>query len=327
MELTPGKLAGLKAVSDDQGTITAVAMDHRGPLREILARERAGTVDDTDLIEFKSIVTEVLTPFASAVLLDPELGLNAARVRGRAGLLLAYERTGFYDPTIPGRLPELLDCWSVRRLKEAGAACIKFLLFYTPFAEASINELKHAWVERIGDECLANDIPFFLEFIGYDIDGCDIHSLHYAKRKPSIVIGSMAEFGQARYGVDVMKVEIPIEMKYVRGTEGFIGEEAYTRNAASEYFRQARAATNKPFIYLSANVSNDTFIESLELAVESGADFSGVLCGRAIWKEGIPIYAKYGATAFRDWLQSSGTDNIRKINRVLKYACPWHVRS
>ena len=326
MKLTPGKLAGLKAVSDAQGIITATAMDHRGPLQEMLTKERGGTVDDADLAEFKSIVTDVLTEYSSAILLDPVIGLSAARFRKKAGLLLAYERTGYYNPSVPGRLPELLDGCSVRRLKEAGADCIKFLLYYTPLAEASINELKHSWIERIGDECIANDIPFFLELMGYDVDECDPKSLGYAKKKPQIVIGAMTEFGKARYGIDVMKVEIPVEMNYVLGTQAFNGEAAYTQSEALKHFREADSATDKPFIYLSANVSNAVFIESLELAVGSGTRFSGVLCGRAIWKDGIPIYAKYGATAFQEWLRSSGVENIRNIKRVIQGACSWHLK-
>ena len=81
----------------------------------------------------RSLVTEVLTPHASAILLDPEWGIPASKRRAKnAGLLLAYEKTG-YDATTPGRLPDLLDVWSVRRLKESGADCIKILLYYTPF--------------------------------------------------------------------------------------------------------------------------------------------------------------------------------------------------
>ena len=30
------------------------------------------------------------------------------------------------------------------------------------------------------------------------------------------------------------------------------------------------------------------------MAAEAGTDYSGVLCGRATWKEGIPVYAKQG---------------------------------
>ena len=108
-------------------------------------------------------MTDVLTKHASAILLDPEYGLPAAQHRNGKGLLLAYEKTG-YDANTAGRLPDLLDLWSVRRLKEAGADCVKILLYYTPFKKtAEINDLKQAWIRRIGDECVANDIAFFLE--------------------------------------------------------------------------------------------------------------------------------------------------------------------
>jgi tagatose 1,6-diphosphate aldolase len=272
--------------------------------------------------EFKTLVTEVLTPHASAILLDPEWGLPASKRRSRnAGLLLAYEKTG-YDKTGPGRLPDLLDLWSVRRLKEAGANCIKILLYYTPFDPAGVNDKKHAWVERIGDECRANDIPFFLEFVGYE-EGVDEKGLDFAKKKPEIVTRSMAEFTKDRYGVDVMKVEVPVNMKFVEGARAFAGQQAYSKQEAMDHFRRAAAVATRPFIYLSAGVSNAEFTESLELAAEAGTRFSGVLCGRATWKEGIPVYAKSGAAAFRAWLEADGVKNINNVNARLKPARPW----
>jgi tagatose 1,6-diphosphate aldolase len=324
-KLTPGKLAGLKAVSDHRGVIAAAAMDQRGSLQKSLAKERGAAVEAHDLEEFKTLVTDVLTRHASAILLDPEFGLPASKHRNGKGLLLAYEKTG-YDATTAGRLPDLLDVWSVRRLKEAGADCIKILLYYTPFEKTPINDLKHAWIERIGDECLAHDIPFFLEFVGYDAEGGDEKSLAYAKTKPSIVSGAMAEFGKDRYNVDVLKVEVPIEMTFVEGTRAFKGEKAYTRAEALQHFRDAETMTHKPFIYLSAGVSNPVFIETLELAGESGTKYNGVLCGRATWKDGIPIFAKQGATAFRDWLESTGVENINNVNNALKSASSWHSK-
>jgi tagatose 1,6-diphosphate aldolase len=323
VKVTPGKLAGMKKVSDDRGVIAAAAMDQRGSLQKALATEKGGDVNDAMMEEFKSIVSEVLTQHASAILLDPEWGLPAAKRRSkRAGLLLAYEKTG-YDKTGPGRLPDLLDEWSVRRLKEAGADCIKILLYYTPFDPKPVNDKKHAWVERIGDECRANDIPFFLEFVGYE-DGADEKGLEFAKKKPEIVTGSMAEFTKDRYGVDVMKVEIPINMKYVEGTKAFSGQKAYSRDEAKARFLSAAKVATKPFIYLSAGVSNSEFTESLALAAESGVRFSGVLCGRATWKDGIPIYGKEGATAFRKWLETKGVENIANVNAALKPAAPWY---
>jgi tagatose 1,6-diphosphate aldolase len=321
--MTPGKLAGLRALSDERGVIAAAAMDQRGSLKKSLAKEK-GVADmpDSALVEFKELVTEVLTRHASAILLDPEFGLPAARRRNGKGLLLAYEKTG-YDAATPGRLPDLLDVWSVRRLKEAGADAIKILLYYTPYEKTPINDLKHAWVERIGDECLAHDIPFFLEMVGYDAHGGDEKSIEYAKKKPEIVSGSMAEFGKARYNVDVLKVEVPIQMEFVAGTKAFKGEAAYTRAEALEHFRDAAEMSHKPFIYLSAGVSNPVFIETLELAAESGTTFNGVLCGRATWKDGIAVYAKQGAQAFEDWLNTKGVENIENVNKALKHAHSW----
>src|SRR5271165_5991394 len=166
-KLTAGKLAGLKAVSDARGVIAAAAMDQRGSLKKSLAKEKGvSDLPDSALVEFKELVTEVLTKYSSAILLDPEYGLPASKRRHGKGLLQAYEKTG-YDAATPGRLPDLLDVWSVRRLKEAGADCIKILLYYTPYEKSHINDLKQAWIERIGDECLTHDIPFFLEFVGY----------------------------------------------------------------------------------------------------------------------------------------------------------------
>jgi tagatose 1,6-diphosphate aldolase len=323
MKISAGKLAGMKAVADARGVVAAAAMDQRGSLQKALAKDSGRPVTDAMMEEFKGLVTEVLTPHASAILLDPEWGIGPSKRRSKnAGLLLAYEKTG-YDSNTPGRLPDLLDVWSVRRLKESGADCIKILLYYTPFDPKPVNDLKHAWVERIGDECRANDIPFFLEFVGYE-EGADEKGLAYAKTKPEVVAGAMREFTKDRYGVDVMKVEIPINMKFVEGAAcNKTGEVAYTREEAKALFLKAAEASTKPFIYLSAGVSNEEFTESLALATESGVRFSGVLCGRATWKDGMPVFAKEGPDAFRKWLETKGVENIKNVNDALKGAAPW----
>ena len=323
MKLTPGKLAGMKAVSTERGVIAAAAIDQRGSLQKSLAKEKGSAVSDAMMEEFKTLVSEVLTPHASAILLDPEWGLPASKRRAKnAGLLLAYEKTG-YDKTGSGRLGDLLDHWSVRRLKEAGADCLKILLYYSSFDPKDTNDKKHAWVERIGDECRANDIPFFLEFVTYE-EGADEKGLDYAKKKPHLVTEAMREFTKPRYGVDVLKVEVPVNMKFVEGTKSFTGQKAYTKKEAIDLFHQAASVVNKPFIYLSAGVSNNEFSETLELAGETGVKFNGVLCGRATWADGVPIYAKQGADAFRKWLETEGVKNISNVNDKLKAATSWH---
>ena len=134
----------------------------------------------------------------------------------------------------------------------------------------------------------------------------------------------MEEFSKDRYNVDVLKVEIPVNLQYVEGARSFKGTAAYTKKEALDHFRAAAGATSKPFIYLSAGVSNPEFIEDLEFAAESGVKFNGVLCGRATWKDGIKIYAEQGGKAFEAWLKDEGVKNINNVNDALKAATPWY---
>jgi tagatose 1,6-diphosphate aldolase len=329
MKLSEGKLKHMKALSNQAGVIAAAAMDQRGSLQKSLASARG--VDKKEITpemmsEFKTVVTRVLTPHASAILLDPEFGLDASKARSRnAGLLLAYELSG-YDNTQPGRLPDLLPHVSVKHIVDWGADAVKILIYYTPFEDARINDIKHAFIERIGAECGTYEIPFFLEFVGYDPKGGDEKGFEYAKAKPEIVKKSMEEFSKPQYFVDVLKVEVPINAEFVEGSAVYKGQKAYTRSEALTHFREGAAVAGKPFIYLSAGVGNAQFVESLHMAAEAGTDFSGVLCGRATWKEGIPVYAKSGAKALEDWLSKEGVKNINTVNEAIQSATPWYAK-
>lgn len=328
MGLSQRKLDHLKKLSNAKNVIAAAAMDQRGSLKKSIAKEKnvdASQISQGMMEEFKTAVTKVLTPYSTAILLDPEFGLPAAKARAQGcGLLLAYESTG-YDQTSPGRIPLLIPTWTVSKSIAEGANAIKILLYYTPFEDAKVNDIKHAWVERIGSECLAHDIPFFLEFVGYPTGSEDEKSIEFAKKKPEIVKKSMEEYSKPKYNVDVLKVEVPVNMKFVKGARANKdGQVAYDREQAKDLFRSTAAVTRKPFIYLSAGVSDDEFRESLELAAEAGVAYNGVLCGRATWKEGIPVYAKSGVKALEDWLSDRGVQNIQALNKVLDAgAKPW----
>jgi len=330
MSLSEGKIRHLKALSNKEGIIAAAAMDQRGSLHKAIASAKGVPADQVTpdmLTEFKVVVTKVLTPHASAILLDPEYGIPAAKARSsNAGLLLAYEESG-YDNTKPGRLPDLLPHVSGKRIADWGANAVKILLYYTPFDEPQINDIKHAFIERIGAECRDLQIPFFCEFVGYDPKGGDEKGLEFAKIKPQVVIGSMQEFSKPQYKIDVLKVEVPINANYVEGSSVYKGQKGYTRQEALGHFRRAAEVATKPFIYLSAGVGNAQFVESLNMAAEAGTDYSGVLCGRATWKDGIPIYAKQGAKALEDWLKVEGVKNIEAVNAALKTAKPWYVKA
>ena len=324
IKLSPGKIAGLRAVSDDRGVIAAVAMDQRGLLKNMLARELGVSEPPLEMMsEFKQLVAKTLTKYASSILLDLEYGLDAAKQINGKGLLLAYEHAG-YSPDHPERLPSLREGWSVLRLKEIGATAIKILVYYTPFEKEWVNDRKKAWLERIGAECRAVDMPYFLEFLGYDVHGEGEASIEYARRKPEIVLKSTEEFTRDRYGADVLKVEVPVQMAFVEGTKAFKGQKVHTRAEAMDLIRAAAALTDRPIVYLSAGVSSEVFIETLELAAEAGVEFHGVLCGRATWQDGVPVYVKHGAAALEEWLNTVGAQNVKNVNKVLESAHPWY---
>lgn len=315
MTLTVGKTQAMKNLMSDEGIIAALAIDQRGALKKMMKaldfEPKAG-----DIERFKELVSEELTPYASSILLDPEYGLPASKVRAaNSGLLIAYEKTG-YDATVPGRLPDLLSIWSAKRIKEQGADAVKFLLYYDVDEGKEINEQKHAFVERIGSECAAEDIPFYLELLSYDANNADNGSKEFAKVKPHKVIEMMKEFSKPRYQVDVLKVEVPVNMKFV---EGFAeGEVVYSKEEAAKYFKEQSEATDLPFIFLSAGVSATLFQDTLRFAHEAGSTFNGVLCGRATWANGVKPFVTGDEKQVREWLQTQGRKNIEDLNEVLK---------
>lgn len=323
--LSRGKYYGLMALSDERGVIAALAMDQRGSLKKTLASATGRDVSASELAEFKALVTDVLTHYASAVLLDPEYGLEAAERRSAsAGLILAYEASG-YNTAVKGRIPSLLPGLSVARLIEAGANAIKVVVYYDPDDDQSINSMKQAFIERIGAECYAYDVPFFLELVSYSDSIGDEKSLAYALAKPEKVKKLTREFSQERYGVDILKLEIPINPRFVENIDpDNNGTYAYTREDAKEHFREVAGEAQVPFIYLSAGVSDEIFRASLELAAEAGTPYSGVLCGRATWQSGITAYAEGGKQALTTWLKQQGVQNIEALNAILRQgAQPW----
>lgn len=315
--MSPKKTELLKKMSNDNGVIAALAIDQRGSLKKMLASAANKPANEDDIVEFKKVIASELTPYATSILLDPEYGLPAAELRAAGtGLLIAYEKTG-YDTTEPGRMPDLIPAWSAKRLKEAGADAVKFLLYYDIDEDQTINDHKKAFVERIGSECVAEDLPLFVELVSYDAHIEDVKSAEYAKVKPHKVIDMMKEFSDPRYNIDVLKVEVPINMDYV---EGYNDQHTaiYSQEQAKQYFKAQSDATNLPYIFLSAGVTAQMFQDELKLAHAAGAQFNGVLCGRATWKNGIEPFAQKGEQAGKDWMNTEGKQNIEALNAVLK---------
>ena len=291
LKISHEKLSHLKKLSDENGMIGALAIDQRGSLKKMLASGARTVSGDEALIEFKQLISSQLTPYATSILLDPEYGVPATKLRAsECGLIVAYEKTG-YDATTEGRLPDLLPNWSAKRIKELGADAVKVLIYYDVDDKPEINDIKQAWVERVGSECLAEDIPYFLEILTYDTKRASVVDEDYAKVKPHKVNEAMKLFSEPRYNVDVLKVEVPVNMNFVEGFAKDGVEPVYSLAEAKAFFKEQSDATHLPFIFLSAGVSAELFQETLKVAHEAGSQFNGVLCGRATWKEAVTGFA------------------------------------
>lgn len=321
LKVSQEKYNKLETLSNEQSVISALAIDQRGSLKKML-----GSEEDEVLEKFKVMISENLTPYASSILLDPEYGLPASQARDEnSGLILAYEETG-YDASSEERYPDLLDNWSALRIKEADADAVKILLYYDVDASDEINDVKKAFVERIGSECEDENIPYFLEILTYDTKIQDNKSKEFAEVKPRKVNDAMELFSEARYKVDVLKVEVPVNMNYV---EGFAaeGNALHTQEEARAYFKEQSEKTHLPFIFLSAGVSAELFQDTIKFAGESDSTFNGVLCGRATWKGSTSVFLaeedeNYPKT--KEWLKTQGKDNIEALNHVVNaYAKSW----
>ncbi|MFT2141084.1 tagatose-bisphosphate aldolase [Staphylococcus sp. GDY8P145P] len=305
-------MKSLKKLTNNNGIITALAIDQRGALKRMMGEN----ISSTEISNFKELVSNELTPYASSILLDPEFGIEAANIRdANCGLIMAYEKTG-YDKKTPGRLPDLISNCSVKNLKAKGADAIKLLIYVDINESEEINRQKEAFVERVGSECVSESLPFFLEILTYDDSIGDEKGIEFAKIKPHKVINAMRLYSESRFNVDVLKVEVPVNMNFVEGYAK--NEYVYTKEEAAEFFLEQSNATNLPFIFLSAGVSSQLFLDTLNFAYKSGSKFNGVLCGRATWSDAAKAYVKNGINSSRKQLKSTCKNNILELNKLVE---------
>ena len=101
------------------------------------------------------------------MLLDPEYGLPATKALDeKAGLLLAYEKQVMTQQAQNACLTAWM--FGLQNVLKKKADAVKFLLYYDVDSSDELNQEKQAYIERIGSECVAEDIPFFLEILAYD---------------------------------------------------------------------------------------------------------------------------------------------------------------
>jgi tagatose 1,6-diphosphate aldolase len=325
-EISAGKLRNLMTLADENGRLKMMAIDQRGALEKELVRALGREPSFDEVAEFKQIVTEHLAPYATAVLTDPIYGYarSVHSIPGQIGLLLACESTGYTtDESKKGRKTALIEGWTVEKARRAGANAIKLLLYYHPDAAPDVVQHQKEICAQVGRDCAANDLPFLLELVAYPLTEPKSDSPEFARAKPDLVARSAREFSDRRYQVDILKLEFPADLKYTNEyrTGIFDGKEreaVYSLEDVKGFCEQVNESARLPWVILSAGVDIKEFLVSVDLACEAGA--SGFLCGRAIWKEAIPLYVEPEEMAA--FLSGEGAINFLKCNAAAEAALP-----
>lgn len=293
--LTPGRWRGLQTTSTDHHAFAILAFDQRGNYVKMLPQPTSYAAAQQIKVE----VISALSKHVSAVLLDPDYGLEAALHSVKnCGLLMALEKTGYSgDPNY--RYTEFLPNWTVAKIKQMGAQAVKLLIYYHPDSGSLAAELDEL-VQNISTECHQHDIPLFVEPLLYSLN--DDKSL---PNRAELVAETARRL--SRLGCDVLKLEFPVDVA--------VDQNHHHWRAACEAIS---AVCETPWALLSAGVDFSVFEQQVQIACSAGA--SGFMGGRAIWKECITM----NPADRQHFLTTTGAERLNRLIEITqKHARPW----
>jgi len=294
-------------------TFHGVAIDAGSGLEATLRTARADKATSSDLAVFKRCVLEVLGAGASTALLDAQLGPDLlAYYPKTCAPMLAFE-ADVYHISDEDRITVLPEHLKTSDYAALGVQQLKFFIYYAPDDDPSLNARKQDLVADIGQQCKDLNLRYLMEPLVYH-PTIESGTAAYARIKPELVKEATRLFAEPRFHADVLKVEVPVDLNYV---EGF-GEAIFSREQALDAFRDAAApASAHELVYLSAGVPFDWFEASLQLASEAGVNFSGFMCGRALWSDAVEIFGNGGEDELRQWLGEVGIARLKRLIQAL----------
>ena len=301
MNLTPGKLWGMRRMADQNGIFKMTAVDQRPPIKNPIAKHLG--VDNApweQVAKFKRMLVETLQDQSTAMLLDPHYAIPHAIdvFSPTKGLIVTLEDSLFTE-TDGGRLSSDIDNWSVEKIKRMGGDAVKVLAWYRPDADPEVCKAQQDYTKRIGEECARFDIPFLFELLVYPLAKDEHQTKDYVElkgKKADDVLKSVEEFAKPEYGVDVFKLESPVNASDADGSSD-----------VQKLFDEMGQLAGRPWVMLSAGAGKQDFKNILEHAFKAGA--SGFLAGRAIWLDAFNHYP--------DW-QSIGRELLGDSSAYMK---------
>ena len=287
MQLTPGKLWGMRRMADKNGLFKMTAVDQRPPIKNPIASHLGVDQAPWDQVaRFKRLLVETLQDQSTAMLLDPHYAVPEAvdQLSPDKGLIVTLEDSLFSE-TEGGRLSSNIDDWSVSKIKRMGGDAVKVLAWYRPDASEQVCLAQQDYTKRIGEQCAKYDIPFLFELLVYPLAADAHQTQEYVEmkgKKADDVLRSVEEFAKPQYGIDVFKLESPVNASDADGS-----------SQVQAIFDEMGRLAGRPWVMLSAGAGKAEFRNVLKHAFKAGA--SGFLAGRAIWLDAFNHYPDWDA--------------------------------
>jgi tagatose 1,6-diphosphate aldolase len=315
MNISPGKLWGLRRLADESGRFKMLAMDQTGPIvNPIKAIRGLDHAPFEDVSAVKKLLARYLTPKASAVLIDPPLGYATAisEIPARTGLILATE-WATWEVTETGRKSCNIPGWDAGLIRKVGGDAVKINLWFRSDVGPEIRAHQVAYLDAVKKACTDNDIAFVLEFLTYPFPADTSEEM--ARRRTELVLSSLSDPDvMDPSGVEVYKLEAPIAVTNVPDPDG-----PQAAGVQAIFDRMAQGV-KRPWVLLSAGAGPEDFMRALTYAYRAGA--SGYLAGRAIWAE---AFAKFpDLAAMEAELKTNAPIVMDALNDLTdRLATPW----
>jgi tagatose 1,6-diphosphate aldolase len=267
--------------------------------------EREPTYDE--LVTAKNTLTRILAPQASAILVDGYYGawnaLASMNLPRNTAMLIRVEKSGSGKNKVGAPLGAYEPGLGVRKIKMMGADAVKLLAPFEP-TEPHSAEHQVAFVKQVFEECQKYDILLLLETVAFPFGGMKKDDPKYKARKAETVIESARQL--SRY-CDIYKAEFP----------GNLGHER--DNQLVDNLKALNSASERPWVLLSAGVDFPDYKKQVEMAMGCGA--SGILGGRAFWKE---YFLQTDQAACEKFASTECIDRIKQAHDIVyKKATPW----
>lgn len=257
----------IKDITRASGGFAMLAVDQREAMRLMFAAAGAKPpVTDSVLTDFKVNAAKILSPYASAVLLDQQFCYRQAVEQNAVAKSCAMIVAA--DDFIPGNgIPVdnvVIDKKiNAQAVKQDGAKALKLLVLWRSDEDA---QQRLDMVKEFNELCHSNGFLSIIEPVVRPPRCGDKFDREQA------IIDAAKELGDS--GADLYKVEMPL----------------YGKGARSDLLTASQRLNghiNMPWVILSSGVDEKLFPRAVRVAMEAGA--SGFLAGRAVWSSVIGL--------------------------------------